>query len=108
MSSDGIIKVSDFGLTEDVYTTEYFKQRKDSDEPIKLPLKWMALESIHYGKFSEKTDIVSVHFLHSTIFLCILNPSWHIVVVWCTMLGSVYFRKVSIPWNGSQRGSTHA
>ena len=59
ISSDGIIKVADFGLAEDVYTTEYFKQERSSDDSVKLPLKWMALESIHYGKFSEKTDVVS-------------------------------------------------
>ena len=58
ISGEGIIKVADFGLSEDVYTTEYFKQDRSADESVKLPLKWMALESIHYGKFSEKTDVV--------------------------------------------------
>ena len=58
ISSDFVIKVADFGLAEDIYTTEYFKQSKDSDEPVKLPIKWMASESIHFGKFSEKTDVV--------------------------------------------------
>ena len=59
--SDGVIKVADFGLAEDLYTAEYFKQTQDPNHPIKLPVKWMALESIHYGKFNEKTDIVSMH-----------------------------------------------
>ena len=58
VSSDGIIKVADFGLAEDIYTSEYFKQTRDSDEPVKLPIKWMALESIHFGRFNEKTDVV--------------------------------------------------
>ena len=58
ISSDGVIKVADFGLAEDIYTAEYFKQSHDSNEPVKLPIKWMALESIHYGKFNEKTDVV--------------------------------------------------
>ena len=61
ISSDGVIKVADFGLAEDLYTAEYFKQTQDPNHPIKLPVKWMALESIHYGKFNEKTDIVSMH-----------------------------------------------
>ena len=51
----GIIKVADFGLSESLYTNEYyFKQTSDSNSHVKLPIKWMALESIHYGKFSEK------------------------------------------------------
>ncbi len=58
ISSDGVIKVADFGLAEDIYTAEYFKQSHDSNEPVKLPIKWMALESRHYGKFNEKTDVV--------------------------------------------------
>ena len=46
---EGVIKVADFGLADDIYTADYFKQSRDSDEPIKLPIKWMALESIHLG-----------------------------------------------------------
>ncbi len=57
ISSDGIIKVADFGLSEDIYETEYFQQL--SNQNIKLPIKWMALESIYYKKFTEKTDVVS-------------------------------------------------
>ena len=60
ISSNGVTKVSDFGLAEDIYTEEYFRQTQDPNHPVKLPLKWMALESIHYRKFDEKTDIVSI------------------------------------------------
>lgn len=56
MDSNGVIKVSDFGLTESIYTQNYFRQAKDG---AKLPLKWMALESIKLGIFTEKTDVVS-------------------------------------------------
>ena len=52
------VKVSDFGLTEDVYTVKYFQQ--DSNSDFKLPLMWMALESLQLGKFSEKSDVVSL------------------------------------------------
>ena len=36
ISSDGIIKVADFGLSEDIYESEYFKQPKDLKEKVKL------------------------------------------------------------------------
>ena len=53
-----VIKVADFGLSENTYTTDYFRQKKTAG--IKLPMKWMAYESLTDGIFSEKTDVVSV------------------------------------------------
>ena len=53
-----VIKVADFGLSESMDTTkEYFRQNQD--EAVKLPIKWLAPESINDGVFSEKTDVVS-------------------------------------------------
>ena len=52
-----MIKVADFGLSENMDTNkEYFRQNEDSIS--KLPLRWLALESITDRKFSEKTDVV--------------------------------------------------
>ena len=56
LDAKGDIKVSDFGLSEDVYTAGYFRQNKDNK--VKLPFKWMALESLMDGIFNEKTDVV--------------------------------------------------
>ena len=50
-----VIKVADFGLSESM-EKEYYRQ--DQTIGIKLPLKWMAPESIEYGVFSEKSDVV--------------------------------------------------
>lgn len=55
MDVHGVIKVSDFGLAEDIYSQNYFRQ---VERGVKLPLKWMALESIKLGVFTEKTDVV--------------------------------------------------
>lgn len=52
-----VIKVSDFGLSEDMYAKNYFRQ--DKDAAVKLPIKWMAPESLNDGLFTEKTDVVS-------------------------------------------------
>ena len=49
--------MSDFGLSKSLYEKLYFRQ--DKCENVKLPIKWMAIESIEYGLFSEKSDIVS-------------------------------------------------
>ena len=57
MDGKGVIKVADFGLAEDIYTTNYFRIKK-GDAKVKLPVKWMAPESIESGLFSEKSDVV--------------------------------------------------
>ena len=52
-----VIKVADFGLAESLDSSkDYFRQ--DKDNAVKLPIKWLALESIHDGIFSEKSDVV--------------------------------------------------
>ena len=58
-----IIKVADFGLSEDIYCKDYFRQaliESTKEGVIKLPIKWLALESLQDGVFTEKTDVVCV------------------------------------------------
>ena len=56
-----VIKVADFGLSVDVYSRNYFREKKEGDDegeaPAKLPIRWMALESLNDG-INEKTDVV--------------------------------------------------
>lgn len=59
------VKVADFGLARDVYDKEYYSVHNKSG--VKLPVKWMALESLQTHKFTTKSDVVS-DLLHS-IFL---------------------------------------
>jgi len=57
IDAGGVIKVADFGLAEDIYNSGYFRQNK-SGGSVKLPFKWMALESLQEGLFSQKSDVV--------------------------------------------------
>ena len=52
-----VIKVADFGLSENTYAKSYFRQQETTG--VKLPIKWMAYESLTDGIFSEKSDVVS-------------------------------------------------
>ena len=53
-----MVKVADFGLSKSTYEKLYFRQEKSDN--VKLPIKWLAVESIEDGVFSEKSDVVSV------------------------------------------------
>ena len=57
IDSSLVIKITDFGLSADVFATSYFRQG-NYEEVVKLPVKWMALESLRDGYFSEKSDVV--------------------------------------------------
>ncbi|KAH3818979.1 hypothetical protein DPMN_120709 [Dreissena polymorpha] len=49
------VKVSDFGLSRDVYEREYYSS---CDKTTKLPVKWMSPESLEFGHYSSKSDVV--------------------------------------------------
>ncbi|CAI8031474.1 Deleted in malignant brain tumors 1 protein, partial [Geodia barretti] len=53
------IKITDFGLSEDVFERNYFRQDSGCGEVVKLPVKWMAPESLNDRHFSEKSDVWS-------------------------------------------------
>ena len=68
-----LIKISDFGLSEDVFLQNYFRQGAGG-EVVKLPVKWMAPESLSDGHFSEKSDVVCEK-RHTTVYLTSPEPS---------------------------------
>ena len=52
--------MADFGLTEDIYSNNYFRQRKsETGHEEKVPIRWMAPESIENSVYTEATDVVS-------------------------------------------------
>ena len=56
LGDDMVIQVADFGLSRDIYERDYYSS---DDRKAKLPVKWMALESLEKGLYDTKTDVVS-------------------------------------------------
>lgn len=50
------MKVADFGMARDVFDKEYYSIQ--DHRKAKLPVKWMAIESLQTQKFTSKSDVV--------------------------------------------------
>jgi len=50
------VKVADFGLSRDIYERDYYSS---DNKKAKLPVKWMAIESLEKSVYSTKTDVWS-------------------------------------------------
>ena len=48
------VRIADFGLSRDVYESNYYVLRHSA----RLPVRWMALESLVDGRFNLTTDVV--------------------------------------------------
>lgn len=53
------VKVADFGMARDIYDKEYYSIQ--DHKRVKLPVKWMAIESLQTQKFTTKSDVVSLY-----------------------------------------------
>ena len=51
--------MADFGLTEEMYGTNYYRRNIEARSKEKVPIRWMAPESIERDIYNESTDVVS-------------------------------------------------
>ena len=78
----GTIKVADFGLTEDMYGTNYFRRQKSESEGVseeKVPIRWMAPESLEYNIYNESSDVVSINLMFISLKIPLKLCSGHLV-----------------------------
>ena len=53
VAADFTVKIGDFGMTRDVYDTDYYRQGGKG----LLPVRWMAPESLYDGLFTTSSDV---------------------------------------------------
>ena len=80
--------MADFGLTEDMYGANYFQRRKsETGSEEKVPIKWMAPESIENDIYTEASDVVNILFIYNFGILLHYIPS---VVIWSDYVGDLH------------------
>ncbi|XP_077488505.1 hepatocyte growth factor receptor-like isoform X2 [Amblyomma americanum] len=56
LNEDLVVRVADFGLSRDIYEKDYYS---GDNKKTKLPVRWMAPESLEKGTYNHKTDVWS-------------------------------------------------
>ncbi|XP_038066372.1 plexin-B-like [Patiria miniata] len=65
VDSDLLVKIADFGLSRDMHNSDYYTS---GDVQAKLPIKWMAPESMERRVYNARTDVWSYGVLLWEIF----------------------------------------
>ena len=94
--------MADFGLTEHMYVTKYYRKDKSKEEAEeRVPIRWMAPESIENNIYNEETDVVSTFSMHIMNYIYTYVITIPLVGIWSDMLGDIYLRESSILWHSS-------
>ncbi|XP_067137089.1 tyrosine-protein kinase transmembrane receptor Ror2-like [Centruroides vittatus] len=70
INDDMVVKIADFGLSQKIYTANYYK----GNEHDAIPIRWMPLESILYSKFTVESDVWAFGVVLWEIFSFALQP----------------------------------
>lgn len=89
LGDDLHVRVADFGLSKSVYSGNYYRQKV----AIRLPMKWMAMESLSESIFTTKTDVVSsshTNRIGCNQSKCKAQNIWKFMCMYCSYIQYVY------------------
>jgi len=90
-------KVADFGLTRDIYVTDYYRIGHNTP----LPVKWLAPEALIDKLFTTESDVVStIMMLRYLVTISQLHTDAYVVVFWSDMLGDFHSGTTTISLSG--------
>ncbi|XP_037228341.1 BDNF/NT-3 growth factors receptor-like isoform X1 [Falco rusticolus] len=91
-----LVKIGDFGMSRDVYSTDYYRVGGHT----MLPIRWMPPESIMYRKFTTESDVWSLGVILWEIFTYGKQPWYQLSnneVIECITQGRVLQRPRTCP-----------
>ncbi|XP_074608294.1 tyrosine-protein kinase transmembrane receptor Ror-like isoform X2 [Acropora palmata] len=65
-----VVKISDFGMSRDIYASDYYKVEGQA----LLPIRWMPPEALFLGKFTVESDVYSFGVLLWEIYALAMQP----------------------------------
>ena len=74
VDSQFVCKIADFGLSRDVYGSDYYDYYELGGKSVCLPVRWMSPESLLYGRFTVKSDVWSYGVLMWEVFTFATQP----------------------------------
>lgn len=66
LGDDLHVCVADFGLSKKIYSSNYYRQTV----AVRVPIKWMAIESLSESVYTTKSDVVSLPSNGSNFLRC--------------------------------------
>lgn len=96
--------MADFGLSKKMYSSNYYRQ----NAVVRVPIKWLAMESLSESIYTTKSDVVSCVTANKTCVVsrCRLNFfSVSSVVIWGDHVGDSVPREDSLSWGSEQRAA---
>lgn len=88
--------MADFGLSRDTHLSDYYRLKTQRQ---KLPVKWMAPESLFQKLYSVKTDVVSIDIIIAWIWIEFFFFPLMSVVIWNCVLGDIQIWEEALCWH---------